>query len=166
MEVPRKRSRPRKQLFVDQIDQLLKLTEAQLKIWLYHYRREGGGEERKSWAAMDTVTEATGFSRPTISHARTWLVDNGWLGVVGYRPNHHGGHPVREYRCLFPLSNRVPQGKASDTLLDSQGKTSDILQGKASGTSKGKPAALEVKGPSEVTVPPSGAPIPTEVIVR
>jgi hypothetical protein len=78
MEVPRKPKRvPRKQLFVYQIDQLLKLTDAQLKVWLYHYRREGGGEERKSWASRDTVGEATGFSRPTITHARTWLVEHG-----------------------------------------------------------------------------------------
>jgi hypothetical protein len=154
MEVPRKR-KPRKILFVDQIDQLLKLTEAQLKVWLYHFRREGGGDGRKSWASRDTVGEATGFSRPSITHARTRLMQHGWLKVVGYRPTQHGGHPVREYRCLFPMA----QGKASDPLTDPQSKTSDPLQGKASDPGKVNPAAPEVKSPWEVTA----APTPGEV---
>jgi hypothetical protein len=158
MEAPRSKPKrvPRKQLFVNQIDQLLLLTEAQLKVWLYHYRREGGGDGRKSWASRVTVGGATGFSRPTISHARTWLVENGWLKVVGYRENHHGGSPVREYRCLFPVS----QGKASDTMRNSQGKTSDTPQSKTSDPSRVKPAAPEVRSPLEVT---AQAPIPGEV---
>jgi hypothetical protein len=155
---PRPKSRPRKQLFVNQIDQLLKLSEANLKVWLYHYRREGGGDGRKSWASRITVGEATGFSRPTISHARTWLVANGWLTVVGYRDNHHGGSPVREYRCLFPES----QGKASGTMRNSQGKASDTPQSKASDPSRVKPAAPEVRTPLEVT---AQTPIPCEVIL-
>jgi hypothetical protein len=160
MEAPRIKPKrvPRKQLFVNQIDQLLKLSEANLKVWLYHYRREGGGDGRKSWASRDTVGEATGFSRPTISHARTWLVANGWLAVVGYRENHHGGSPVREYRCLFPES----QGKASGTMKTSQGKASGTPQSKASDPSRVKPAAPEVRTPLEVT---AQAPIPCEVIL-
>ncbi len=169
MEVPRKAKRvPRKQLFVYQIDQLLKLSEAQLKVWLYHYRREGGGEERRSWASRITVGGATGFSRPTITHARTWLVEHGWLTVVGFRPTQHGGHPVREYRCLFPVAQGKPsdpltdpQGKTSNPSINSQGTGSDPLQCKASDPSKVKPAAPEVKGPWEVTA----TPIPSEVIL-
>src|SRR5260370_10956238 len=169
MEVPRKAKRvPRKQLFVYQIDQLLKLSEAQLKVWLYHYSREGGGEERRSWASRITVGGATGFSRPTITHARTWLVEHGWLTVVGFRPTQHGGHPVREYRCLFPVAQGKPsdpltdpQGKTSNPSINSQGTGSDPLQCKASDPSKVKPAAPEVKGPWEVTA----TPIPSEVIL-
>jgi hypothetical protein len=169
MERPRKQSKPRKILFVEHIDQLLKLTEAQMKVWLYHYRREGGGEERKSWAKRDTITSATGFSRPTISHARTWLVQNGWLRIVGYRPTPHGGHAIREYRCCFPpkqqetqpftSSTQQVQCNPNDTSTGEQGKTGDTMQGKTSDTSKGKPAAHNEVDSREVTA----TPIPEEV---
>lgn len=159
MEVSRKPKRvPRKQLFVYQIDQLLKLTEAQLKVWLYHYRREGGGEERLSFALQTTVRGATGLSRSAISHARTWLVRNGWLRVVGLLSEEHGNASLREYRCAFPQSSEStsagtgkPKGRHSETC----------------GAGTGKPKAQapesleEVEGPLEVTA----APIPSEVIL-
>src|ERR1700680_57094 len=90
-----------KKLPVEHIDQLLKLSESQLKVWMYHFRREGGGDNRISFVAQDTVRAATKLSRSAITHARTWLVRNGWLEVVGLHPG-FGGYPVREYRCLFP----------------------------------------------------------------
>ena len=76
----------KKKLPVDQIDQLLKLSESQLKVWLYHFRREGGGDNRMSFVAQDTVREATNLSRSAVTHARTWLVRNGWLEMVGLHP--------------------------------------------------------------------------------
>jgi hypothetical protein len=94
-----------KKLLVEHIDQLLKLSESQLKVWLYHFRREGGGENRVSFVAQDTVREATHLSRSAITHARTWLVRNGWLEIVGLHPG-YGSYPVREYRCLVPQRDR------------------------------------------------------------
>jgi hypothetical protein len=95
---------PWKKLTVEQIGLILKSlnTLAQIKVWLYHYSRENGGDERKSFLNQDTVCEATGLSRSAITHARTWLVANGWLAVIGYRPIKHGTYAVREYRCCFP----------------------------------------------------------------
>jgi hypothetical protein len=106
MEVPRKPKRiPHKRLLVTQIDQLLKLSEAQLKVWLYHFRREGGGEERLSFALQTSVREATELSRSAITHARTWLVRNGWLKVVGFLSEDYGNSSLREYRCAFPQAS-------------------------------------------------------------
>lgn len=157
MEVPRKPKRvPRKQLFVYQIDQLLKLTEAQLKVWLYHYRREGGGDGRLSFALQTTVRGATGLSRSAISHARTWLVRNGWLRVVGLLSEKYGNASLREYRCAFPQeseSRGIGSGKPKGTHSETYGV----------GTGKPKAQASEsleeVKGPLEVTA----MPIPEEV---
>ena len=149
---------PRKQLFVNQIDQLLLLSEAQLKTWLYHYRREGGGEQRKSWAGLEAICHSTHLSESAITHARTWLVRNGWLEVVGLRPSVHlgGDALLREYRCCFPKS--VGTGKPT------VGKSVGIGKPTASAPESLRRRlsnAAEVKSPKEVTA----TPIPDEVIL-
>ena len=107
-----------KKLSVDQIDLILLQfqTLAQIKVWLYHYRREGGGDERKSFSSQDTVCQATGLGRSAVSHARTWLVRNGWLRVIGYRPLQRGEWAVREYICCFPtdLGTTKPEPRLPD----------------------------------------------------
>jgi hypothetical protein len=159
MEVPRKKSKPRKILFVEHIDQLLKLSGSQIKVWLYHYRKEGGGEERKSFVKQDTVCAATNLGRSAVSHARTWLVRNGWLRVVGYRPNGHGGNAsVREYRCHFPaagLGTGKPKGAESLGTGKPKAQAPESLRHRHSN-------AAEVDS-VEVTVPIPPEPMPVEV---
>jgi len=54
-----------------------------------------------SFLTQDTVRGATGLSRSAITHARTWLVRNGWLEKVGIHPGYNT-YLVREYRCTVP----------------------------------------------------------------
>jgi hypothetical protein len=120
-----------KQIPVEQIDLILKLTEPQLKTWLYHFRNERG-KEGKSYLNQDTVAEATNLSRSAISHAREWLTENGWLKVVGYRTSVHGGNPVREYQCLFPSEQQAGENTIG---------TQKPIEGGAIGTGKPKQQA-------------------------
>jgi hypothetical protein len=86
-------TRPFKKLFCDR-DELLLLPPVALKIWLYHYMREG--TKRESWPAVETVMTACGITRSqTFYKWRAYLRDNGWLEKIGEKPSkNEGGKPV------------------------------------------------------------------------
>jgi hypothetical protein len=62
---------------VADIDRLLLLTEAQLKVWLWYKRREG--IDKKAYGKAKTIGDATNLEPGTIRNARSWLTRNGWL---------------------------------------------------------------------------------------
>jgi len=64
-------------VFVTDVDQLLLLTEAQLKVWLYYRRRYG--VDGKAWGKAATIAAATNLAPGTVRNARAWLVKHGWL---------------------------------------------------------------------------------------
>jgi hypothetical protein len=72
---------PEIRIKVPDVDKLLLLTEAQLKVWLYYKRREG--VDKRAWGKASTIAAACGFTNPTsyqsIKNTRRWLVTNGWL---------------------------------------------------------------------------------------
>jgi hypothetical protein len=80
--VDKPKSRPFKKFFCDRPD-TLKLPGNALKVWLYHYAREG--QERKSWPALETVAEGLDLDVKAVKRARQRLIAGGWLKKTGER---------------------------------------------------------------------------------
>ena len=68
---------PEVRIKVSNIDRLLLLTEAQLKVWLWYKRREG--KDKRAYGKAKTIADATKLEPGTIRNARSWLTRNGWL---------------------------------------------------------------------------------------
>jgi hypothetical protein len=151
-----------KKIPVDVIDRLLGLSEAQLKVWLYHYRREGGGEQRKSYSSRTTCEAITGLKPNTIIKARTWLTRHGWLKEVGRRQTGFQGQPIREYVCFFGNGDRNPSKGDANPPSDDQTMISVTVQRGSQSPLNGDANPPEV---DTVQVTPFAAlpAIPTEV---
>jgi len=73
---------PEVRIKVPDVDKLLLLTEAQLKVWLYYKRREGA--DGKAFGKTVNIAKATKLTNPgTIRNTRSWLVQHGWLTPNG-----------------------------------------------------------------------------------
>jgi hypothetical protein len=68
---------PEIRIKVPDVDRLLLLTEAQLKVWLWYKRREG--KDKRAYGKAQTIANACGLEAGTVRNARSWLVRNGWL---------------------------------------------------------------------------------------
>ena len=77
-----KERKPQVRINVEDMDKLLKLSEARLKVWLYYRRRFGA--DGKAWGKNSTIARALGFASGTVKNARSWLVKHGWLKPNGY----------------------------------------------------------------------------------
>jgi hypothetical protein len=64
-------------ILVTNVDKLLLLTEAQLKVWMYYARRYGA--DGKAWGKCSTIATAANLAPGTVRNARAWLVKKGWL---------------------------------------------------------------------------------------
>jgi hypothetical protein len=88
-------------LFVSEVDQLLLLTEAQLKVWLYYKRRMG--VDGRAWGKASEIAKRCGFQNPqTVKNARNWLSNNGWL-----KPNGPSKSGLPMYLAVIP--DRTPE---------------------------------------------------------
>lgn len=76
------KSRQFKKLYFDW-DAIYLMPGPALKIWLYHYRKEG--RDRTSWPSRETLCENLGMNKETLTKYRQWLIDYGWLEKVGER---------------------------------------------------------------------------------
>jgi len=76
------KERPFKKFFCDRPEVFL-LPPAALKVWLYHYSREGS--VRESWPGVDTLCEKLDMDRHSVCKWRGWLITNGWLEKIGER---------------------------------------------------------------------------------
>jgi hypothetical protein len=55
---------------------------APFKVWMFHYWMEG--ENNCSWPTVPTIMKECGLSKNTVQGARRWLIENGWLKLVGF----------------------------------------------------------------------------------
>src|ERR1022692_3959247 len=79
---PTPKERPFKKFFCDRPEVFL-LPPAALKVWLYHYSREG--HVRQSWPGIETLCEKLNMDRHSVCKWRGWLIANGWLERIGER---------------------------------------------------------------------------------
>jgi hypothetical protein len=79
--------RPFKKFYCDRPDVFL-IPPSALKIWLFHYTREG--KDRRSWPSVETLMKKCGIAKDdTVYKWRAWLQENGWLKKVGEIPPKH-----------------------------------------------------------------------------
>jgi hypothetical protein len=71
-----------KKLYFDW-DDIYRMPAPALKIWLYHYRKEG--KNQTSWMRRETICRNLEISKGTLHTWREWLVQNGWLEKMGER---------------------------------------------------------------------------------
>jgi Helix-turn-helix domain len=90
----------------------LRMPGNALKIWLYYYSREG--EERLAWASEEEICKATDLNRDTMRKWRRWLVDNGWLKLMGHRDSKTGEFAIAIYR--------VKEGTVAETFSDGRSR--------------------------------------------
>lgn len=74
----------------------LRMPGNALKIWMYYYTREG--KERLAWASEEELCEATDLNRDTMRKWRNWLIENGWLKLMGHRDAKTGEFALAIYR--------------------------------------------------------------------
>jgi hypothetical protein len=75
-------SRQFKKLYFDW-DDIYRMPAPALKIWLYHYRKEG--KNQTSWMRRETICRNLEISKGSLHTWREWLVQNGWLEKMGER---------------------------------------------------------------------------------
>jgi hypothetical protein len=78
----KEKRKPQVRINVEDMDKILKLPEARLKVWLYYKRRYGA--DGRAWGKNSTIALALGFAPGTIKNARSWLIKNGWLKPNGF----------------------------------------------------------------------------------
>jgi hypothetical protein len=102
---PTPKERPFKKFFCDRPEVFL-LPPAALKVWLYHYSREG--HVRQSWPGIETLCEKLNMDRHSVCKWRGWLITNGWLEKIGEREG-SGKFSIPVFkvkRGSVPASNR------------------------------------------------------------
>jgi hypothetical protein len=90
------------------------LNESQLKVWLTHRCMEG--KEGTSYPGLDTLVQYTGLNIHTVTNARKWLRDNGWLVSTGQVRGKRGKFSVPiEHTAVPPTaaSGNPTNGEAS-----------------------------------------------------
>jgi hypothetical protein len=90
----------------------LRMPGNALKIWLYYYLREGA--ERLAWASEEEICKATDLNRDTMRRWRKWLIDNGWLKLMGHRDAKTGEFAIAIYR--------VKEGTVAETFSDGRSR--------------------------------------------
>jgi hypothetical protein len=80
--IEKRAQRSFKKFYCDQKDVFL-LPPTAFKVWMYHYSREGA--ERKSWPSRETTCRDLNIGMKALKAARKWLIENGWLKLVGQR---------------------------------------------------------------------------------
>lgn len=101
------KARPFKKFYCDDRD-IFRLPGTALKIWLYHYTREG--KDRKSWPTVETLCEELDINRDTLFRWREYLVAHGWLEKVGDHRRLDGEFSVPEYK--------VRKGTVTEKIVD------------------------------------------------
>jgi hypothetical protein len=102
---------------------LLKMPGNALKIWLYYYMREG--KERLAWASEEELCETLDLNRDTMRKWRTWLVDNGWMKLMGHRDPKTGEFSTPIYRVKEgTVTENISDGRRRNIPLRSQPKVS------------------------------------------
>ncbi|PWT79019.1 MAG: hypothetical protein C5B59_00475 [Bacteroidetes bacterium] len=91
--------------------EVLSLPAPALKVWLYHYMREG--QERESWPSVATICRVLHMGRKAVFKWRKYLVDNGWLAVIGQRDT--------SGRFSVPIM-KVDKGLMNETRSGSDGR--------------------------------------------
>ncbi|MGC2831924.1 MAG: hypothetical protein WB994_19960 [Candidatus Acidiferrum sp.] len=75
---------------------LLAVPGNALKIWLYYWMREG--KERLAWASEEDICDHTRLNRDTMRKWRNWLLEYGWLHLMGHRNPETGNFSVAVFR--------------------------------------------------------------------
>ena len=90
-------------------------TESQLKVWLAHRCMEG--KAGTSFPGLDAISACTGLNVHTISDARKWLRNHGWLVSQGQTRARGGKFSVPiEHTTVPPLTDsRIPTGGEKTT---------------------------------------------------
>jgi hypothetical protein len=102
------KKKPFKQFYCEDRE-IFHLPGTALKIWLYHYTREGK-DNRKSWPTAETICADLDINQETLFRWRKYLVKNGWLEKVGDHRRLDGEWSVPEYR--------VHKGTAHGKIVD------------------------------------------------
>jgi predicted Zn-ribbon and HTH transcriptional regulator len=76
---------PQVRINVENLDRLMELTDAQMRVWLYYKRREGA--DGKAYGKSTTIAAWCGYTSETsyqsVKNARSWLRKNRWLTPNG-----------------------------------------------------------------------------------
>jgi hypothetical protein len=78
----KKKNRPFKMIYCDEPGLFLMPAPA-LQIWMRHYFCEPNVHIRQSFPSLEFLQKTCGMNRATVCKWRTWLVDNGWLKLIG-----------------------------------------------------------------------------------
>lgn len=87
---------PQVRINVENLDKLMELTDAQMRVWLYYKRREGA--DGKAFGKAKTIAAWTKCLEPgTVRNNRAWLTRNGWL-----KPNGKSKSGLPQFLAVIP----------------------------------------------------------------
>src|SRR5271167_4802538 len=92
-------AKPYVKIPVTDLDRLMDLTDAQMRVWLYYKRREGA--DGKAFGKSTTIAAWCGYTSETsyqsVKNARSWLRKNGWL-----TPNGRSKSGLPQFLAVIP----------------------------------------------------------------
>lgn len=139
--------RPFKKFFCDR-DEVFLIPPNAFKLWMFHYRLEG--QERASWPSREFLCRKLGVSEKTLTIARRWLVEHGWLQRIGQRNSESGEFAIPVFKVTRgTVESKLPHGREKLP----HGRTKSSQSRKVSyPPSKKVSAVAESKLPPEVDV--------------
>jgi|SRR5208282_3636287 len=92
-------AKPYVKIPVTDLDRLMDLTDAQMRVWLYYKRREGA--DGKAYGKSTTIAAWCGYTSETsyqsVKNARSWLRRHGWL-----TPNGRSKSGLPQFLAVIP----------------------------------------------------------------
>jgi hypothetical protein len=145
------KKRPFKKYYCDRPETFL-LPPIAYKIWMYHYKHEG--PKRESWPSRAAICKDCNINLDSLKNWRKWLVDNGWLVLLGHRDSKSGEFKVPVYRVTRGTIPEVIKTQA----LDKATVAEKTLHGKGSTV-----VEKTTHGAGEKTIHGAGEIFPPEV---
>jgi hypothetical protein len=116
-----------KKLYFDW-DDIYRMPAPALKIWLYHYRKEG--RNQTSWMCRETICRNLEINKDTLHTWREWLIEHGWLEKMGERSS-GGEFAIPVFRtCQGEIPNKKADKRQDNDPSKARTVSEKIRRGK------------------------------------